>query len=151
MVYKCLNGLMVMPPNTFAPLTYSSWNLRSHDHFILHQPFAHTYTLVSPTLSHCGTICLYLFITVCLFPLLNLVLRILFNCYHCRVYFTLASYLYILCVSMPHEFVKKKIFLKRRQGSEKGENLAVVPPVRLKSRCEVNAMVPTWSKMSPLI
>ena len=25
----------------------------------------------------------------------------------------------------------------------------MVPPVRLKSRCEVNAVVPTWSKMSP--
>ena len=92
-VYKCLNGLMVMPPNTFAPLTHSSWNLRSHDHFILHQPFAQqvvTYTLVSPTLFLCGTICLYLFITVCLFPLLNLVLRTLSNFYYCRVYFTLA-------------------------------------------------------------
>ena len=27
---------------------------------------------------------------MCLFPLLNLVLRILSNCYYCRVYFTLA-------------------------------------------------------------
>jgi len=42
MVYKCLNGLMVMPSNLFFPVSHSSWNLRSNDTISLHQPFAHT-------------------------------------------------------------------------------------------------------------
>jgi len=42
MVYKCLNGLMVMPSNIFFPVSRSSWNLRSNDTISLHQPFAHT-------------------------------------------------------------------------------------------------------------
>jgi len=37
MVYKRLNGLMVMPPNTFAPLAHSSWDLQSHSSICLHQ------------------------------------------------------------------------------------------------------------------
>ena len=41
-LYKYLNGLAVMPPNTFAPLTHSRWNLRSSKNFYLHQPFAHS-------------------------------------------------------------------------------------------------------------
>ena len=41
-VYKCLNGLMVMPSNIFFPVNRSSWNLRSHGSIFLYQPFAHT-------------------------------------------------------------------------------------------------------------
>ena len=41
-VYKCLNGLMVMPPNIFFPVNHSSWNLRSHGSIFLYQPFSHT-------------------------------------------------------------------------------------------------------------
>ena len=40
-VYKCLNGLMVMPSNIFFPMSHSSWNLN------LHQPFAHTNSYLS--------------------------------------------------------------------------------------------------------
>ena len=41
-LYKYLNGLAVMPPNTFAPLTHSGRNLRSSNNFYLHRPFAHS-------------------------------------------------------------------------------------------------------------
>ena len=41
-LYKYLNGLAVMPPNTFAPLTHSGRNLHSSNNFYLHQPFAHS-------------------------------------------------------------------------------------------------------------
>ena len=39
-LYKYLNGLAVMPPNTFAPLIHSGRNLHSSNNFYLHQPFA---------------------------------------------------------------------------------------------------------------
>jgi len=53
MVYKCLN----VASSTFAPLTHSSWDLRSHSSICLPQPFTHTdsYILVSLILSHYGT------------------------------------------------------------------------------------------------
>ena len=42
MVYKCLNGLTVMPSDIFVPVSLSSWNLRSHGSISLYQPFART-------------------------------------------------------------------------------------------------------------
>jgi len=48
MVYKCLNGLIVMPSNIFFPVSHSSWNLRSNDTISLHQPFAHTNIFMCP-------------------------------------------------------------------------------------------------------
>jgi len=40
-LYKYLYGLVVMPPNTFAPLTHSGRNLCCYN-FYLRQPFAHS-------------------------------------------------------------------------------------------------------------
>jgi len=67
-VYKCLNGLMVMQSNIFFPVSHSSWNLRSDDTISLHQPFAHTnsylYSCVPNSVCPYGTNCLRTFTTV---------------------------------------------------------------------------------------
>ena len=76
-VYKCLNGLMVMPSNIFFPVSHSRWNLRSNDTISLHQPSAHIYIHVSPTLCPYGTNCLRIFTTVSPFLLLNPLLIVL--------------------------------------------------------------------------
>ena len=81
MVYKCLNGLMVMPA-----VSHSSWYLWSNDTISLHQPFSQLFILLRPqlcVLMEPGT-----FTTVSPFLLLNLLSIILFNV--SRVYFTLA-------------------------------------------------------------
>ena len=74
-VYKCLNGLMVKPPNIFFPVNHSSWNLRSHGSIYLCISQLHTqiviYIPLSQVLCLYGTNCLRTFTTVSPFLLLN--------------------------------------------------------------------------------
>ena len=112
MIYKCLNGLMVMPSNIFFPVSHSSWNLRSNDTISLHQPFAHTNTYLYscvPNSVSLWTNCLKTFTTVSPFLLLNPLLIILLNV--SRVHFTLANAICSSCV-----YYIKLICMKKRHS-----------------------------------
>ena len=106
MVYKCLNGLMVMPSNIFSQWTVQvgTWDPMEAYFCISH---LHTqiviYILVSQVLCPYGTNCLRTFTTVSPFLLLNplsIISIILFDTIFFWVNFALYSlcYLFILCV-----------------------------------------------------
>ena len=119
-VYKCLNGLMVMPSNIFFSVNHSSWNLRSHAEAYFSTSHLHTpivvFIPVSQVLCPYGTNCLRTLPTVSPFLLLNPLSIMLFF----RVNFALA---YTICSSCVYMF---------RDSENAQRNLEIAQILRLR-------------------